>query len=84
MLRPDATAPLALAPTGRQVCACLNVGDAAIRTTLAACDGDTSQRLARLQQALGCGTQCGSCLPELRRLVQDSVPAVASCTTGAT
>jgi assimilatory nitrate reductase catalytic subunit len=27
-----------------------------------------------LQGALKCGTQCGSCLPELRRLVQQ-VPA---------
>ncbi|OYU73371.1 MAG: hypothetical protein CFE45_37495 [Burkholderiales bacterium PBB5] len=77
LLRPAAVAPVALATTGRQVCTCLNVGEATIRSTLAVCSGGASQRLAGLQQALGCGTQCGSCLPELRRLVQDSVPAVA-------
>ncbi len=32
--------------------------------------GDAPARLAALQAELGCGTQCGSCVPELRRLVQ--------------
>ncbi len=29
-----------------------------------------AQRLAALQGGLKCGTNCGSCIPELRRLVR--------------
>jgi assimilatory nitrate reductase catalytic subunit len=45
------------------LCACFNVGEARIRAALAA--GAT---LAGLQEELKCGTNCGSCVPELRRL----------------
>ncbi|MDB5894931.1 MAG: nitrate reductase, partial [Rhodoferax sp.] len=33
------------------------------------------QRIASLQGALKCGTNCGSCLPEVRRLVRMAMPA---------
>jgi assimilatory nitrate reductase catalytic subunit len=72
LLSPDARPPQALAPAGRQVCTCFNVGEAAIVETLATCAGPAPDRLAALQGRLNCGTQCGSCLPELRRLVQAS------------
>jgi assimilatory nitrate reductase catalytic subunit len=75
LLSPNAQAPLALAPAGRQVCTCLNVGELAIMATLARCEGPLPQRLALLQDRLKCGTQCGSCLPELRRLAQAVMPA---------
>jgi assimilatory nitrate reductase catalytic subunit len=32
--------------------------------------GSDDQRLAALQGSLKCGTNCGSCIPELRRLVR--------------
>ena len=47
----------------RSVCACFKIGEPQIRAAVAA--GAT---LLRLQQTLKCGTKCGSCLPELRRL----------------
>jgi assimilatory nitrate reductase catalytic subunit len=47
----------------RSVCACFKVGEAEIRAAVAA--GAT---LAGLQKNLKCGTNCGSCVPELRRL----------------
>jgi assimilatory nitrate reductase catalytic subunit len=47
----------------RSVCACFKVGEAQIRAAVAA--GAT---LAGLQKNLKCGTNCGSCVPELRRL----------------
>ncbi|MGQ0511631.1 MAG: nitrite reductase small subunit NirD [Betaproteobacteria bacterium] len=47
----------------RAVCACFNVGESEIRAAVAA--GAT---LAGLQKNLLCGTNCGSCVPELRRL----------------
>ena len=49
---------------GRTLCNCFDVAEADIVAALAA--GAT---LARLQKDLKCGTSCGSCVPELRRLV---------------
>jgi assimilatory nitrate reductase catalytic subunit len=40
---------------------------------LEAAVGDAPMRIARVQAALRCGTSCGSCLPQLRRLAQASV-----------
>jgi assimilatory nitrate reductase catalytic subunit len=54
---------------GRQICACLNVTDAAIRQHLDGGAGNAAERLASLQSSLKCGTSCGSCVPELRQLV---------------
>jgi assimilatory nitrate reductase catalytic subunit len=66
--------PVATAPAARQICACLNVTDRAIRGFLAGCAAPASDRLGQLQSALRCGTQCGSCVPELKRLVQATAP----------
>jgi len=41
---------------------------------LAQCQGNEVQRLAQLQSALQCGTNCGSCLPEVKRMVLASIP----------
>ena len=35
--------------------------------------GDAAQRLQQLKDRLGCGTQCGSCVPQLQRMVQASL-----------
>ncbi|WP_066704833.1 nitrate reductase [Curvibacter delicatus] len=74
LLQGSATAPVALAPRSRQVCTCFNVSESAIHTQLAHCGGSDSERLTQLQQALRCGTNCGSCVPELQRLVRASMP----------
>jgi assimilatory nitrate reductase catalytic subunit len=47
----------------------LGITQTAIEAQLATGAGDENQRLAALQGALKCGTNCGSCLPELRRKV---------------
>ena len=52
-----------------QVCNCFDVREDAIVSTLARCTGSPAERLAQLQAEKRCGTQCGSCLPSLRRLV---------------
>jgi assimilatory nitrate reductase catalytic subunit len=54
-----------------QVCSCFDIGRGRIQQTLKRCEGSANERLAALQAELKCGTQCGSCLPELRRLVQE-------------
>ncbi len=76
MLLPGAEPPAAVPQRARQVCSCFDVDEARIGQALAACTGSDGERLATLQSMLRCGTQCGSCLPELRRLVAaQPVPA---------
>lgn len=77
-------APWAKAPDGFEapgpgaaaVCSCWQVDAGAIERCLAGVDRDGTQgepaqaAMAHLQQSLRCGTQCGSCLPELRARVR--------------
>ena len=72
-----APAPRHRAPCRRSHprCTCHNVSEARIRAALASMTGASEARLTQLQQALRCGTECGSCLPALRRLVAE--PAIA-------
>ncbi|WP_342129104.1 nitrate reductase [Hydrogenophaga sp. OTU3427] len=70
LLMPGAKAPVAVVAKGRQVCTCFNVTEPAITERLSACEGSEDERLAALQGSLKCGTNCGSCVPELRRLVR--------------
>ena len=78
LLSPSAP-PLNTAPASPQVCNCFDVRENVIRLTLAHCSGSPAERLAQLQAEKRCGTQCGSCLPALRRLVAatdaEAVPA---------
>ncbi|MFT5933366.1 MAG: assimilatory nitrate reductase catalytic subunit [Hydrogenophaga sp.] len=76
LLMPGATAPVALPASSPQVCTCFNVSEGAIRSALSTCEGDAGQRLAALQGRLACGTNCGSCLPEVQRLVRATVVSV--------
>ena len=69
LLVPGSAAPVAVQSRGKQICTCFNVSEVAINTRLAQCKGYEDERLAQLQGALQCGTNCGSCLPELKRLV---------------
>jgi assimilatory nitrate reductase catalytic subunit len=62
--------PVTLVDAGTTVCSCVGVKDVAIRKHLLIYQGDSAQRLASLQGTLKCGTQCGSCVPELRRMIQ--------------
>ena len=71
-----AVAPAGVVARGRQICNCFDVSEPQIRGCLGSVTGSTTQRITALQAALKCGTQCGSCLPELRRL-EKAVPAVA-------
>ncbi|MDP3811792.1 MAG: molybdopterin-dependent oxidoreductase [Hydrogenophaga sp.] len=70
LLMPGAKPPVAIVAKGRQICTCFNVTDLAITERLASCEGNEDQRLATLQASLRCGTNCGSCVPELKRLVR--------------
>ena len=58
------------APVSRQVCSCLNVREDAISVCLQSLSGSEDERVAGLQSQLHCGTQCGSCVPELRQITR--------------
>jgi assimilatory nitrate reductase catalytic subunit len=76
LLSPGGTAPVAVQSRGKPVCTCFDVTDLQIGKCLAELEGDEPSRLASLQAALKCGTNCGSCIPELKRLVQSRATAV--------
>ena len=68
-VRPWVLAPVASPPTGSNargkiICNCWDVSDKEITQELS-----QGADLAAVQQKLKCGTQCGSCLPEVKRLV---------------
>ncbi len=69
-LQASSTPPPGSAPASRQVCSCLNVREDTINACLSGLRGSEHERLARLQEKLHCGTRCGSCVPELKRLVR--------------
>ncbi|MCP5272421.1 MAG: molybdopterin-dependent oxidoreductase [Burkholderiaceae bacterium] len=74
LLSGSARALSAAAPRAPQVCNCLDVREDRIVDALQACHGNDAARLATVQQALGCGTQCGSCVPALQALVRRTPP----------
>jgi assimilatory nitrate reductase catalytic subunit len=73
--------PVASNDAGVTVCTCVGVKDVAIQAHLRICQGDETTRLSSLQGTLKCGTQCGSCVPELRRMIQLTLPSDASATS---
>ncbi len=76
LLSPGAKAPVAIAQPSAQVCTCYNVSENAIEQQLPQCHGSSDERLAQLQAALQCGTNCGSCIPQLKKLVRASTVPV--------
>ena len=71
-LRRWALAPLPQPPTGQTgrgkiVCNCLDVAKTDI---IKACQSGAT--LDTLKETLKCGTECGSCIPELKRLAQQN------------
>lgn len=56
---------------GNIICSCYTVGDKAIRAAIE--EGCSS--VEALGERLKCGTNCGSCIPELKELIRDAVLA---------
>jgi assimilatory nitrate reductase catalytic subunit len=69
LLSPSAVAPAGFVLRGVIVCNCCNVAAFDIESVLGQLSGPPVSRLAGLQAELRCGTECGSCLPELKRMV---------------
>ena len=64
VLAPLATPPSGSSSRGRIVCNCLNVSETQILAAVS-----QGADLVALQATLKCGTECGSCVPELKRMV---------------
>ena len=65
LLAPVEQPPMATASRGKVICNCLNVTDLEIKAEIAAGSG-----LELLQTKLQCGTKCGSCVPEIKRMLK--------------
>ena len=72
LLSPGAKAPVAIEARGKLVCTCWNVADTAIEAHLKSAQGSVAERMANLQSTLKCTTNCGSCVPELKRMVRSA------------
>jgi len=67
LMMPSAQAPRGFRSRGRVVCNCYDVAENEIVDLLAQLNGPPEAALAALQAQRKCGTNCGSCVPELRR-----------------
>ena len=73
--QPGAQAPQGFKERGKIVCNCFNVAESDIEAALAGAEAaDANARVELLKQQLKCGTNCGSCVPELKRMVRAAMP----------
>jgi assimilatory nitrate reductase catalytic subunit len=70
LLAANARPPQPVQLRSPQVCACHDVSEAGIVDALLQIDGSEAERLRALQQLLRCGTECGSCMPAVKALMQ--------------
>ena len=75
LLSPATHAPSGFVLAGRVVCQCFNVTEDTIISALGEIAGEPKARCTAVQEQLKCGSNCGSCLPELRQLVAHVVPS---------
>ncbi|MEZ5653014.1 MAG: nitrate reductase [Burkholderiaceae bacterium] len=71
-------APPGAPPAGRTICACHDVREPAIVSAIRA----GAESVAALGRALGCGTGCGSCVPELHGLLGSGRSRGPACSEG--
>ncbi|KAB2926638.1 MAG: molybdopterin-dependent oxidoreductase [Dechloromonas sp.] len=71
-LAPTAKPPVSMAPRNI-VCKCADVSDVQIREAVA-----HGADLPQLQEKLKCGSFCGGCLPDIKRLVAECAPRQAA------
>lgn len=58
--------PVGTADTGKQICACFNVGEKTLKTLIASKQATTVEAIGKACKA---GTNCGACIPELKALL---------------
>jgi assimilatory nitrate reductase catalytic subunit len=81
LLAPGNKPPAGFKPRGRVVCNCVDVDESSIVAAIAAAPtglpaAETRDELCTyLKRTLGCGSECGSCAPEVKRLVAAELTA---------
>ena len=65
--------PIPMKEVGHTICTCLGVKDVAIKNWLKNHPGEENSQLDGLKTNLKCGTECGSCVPQLKRMITDKV-----------
>ncbi|WP_420476144.1 molybdopterin-dependent oxidoreductase [Noviherbaspirillum sp. ST9] len=79
LLMPSTKAPQGFKARGRIVCNCFNIAETEINEALVKHDwinqGTPDAVLASLQGQLKCGTNCGSCVPELKKIILHQTPS---------
>jgi assimilatory nitrate reductase catalytic subunit len=79
LLMPSNQAPQGFKARGRIVCNCYNVSESEIAEKLSGHDwinaGAPAAVLSSLQGQLKCGTNCGSCVPELKKIILMQTPS---------
>jgi assimilatory nitrate reductase catalytic subunit len=79
LLMPSNKPPQNFKSRGRIVCNCFNVAETEISDALMTMPGAPDARLQALQQRLKCGSNCGSCVPELKKIIaSQAFPAQAA------
>jgi assimilatory nitrate reductase catalytic subunit len=78
LMLPTAATPAGFAPRGNVVCSCFNVTDREIGATVRQGALTTANALTAVQATLQCGTNCGSCLPEVRKLIAREIASKAT------
>jgi len=71
-LAPTAKPPVSMAPRNI-ICKCADVSDVQIRKEL-----ENGADLPKLQQNLKCGTFCGSCVPDIKRMLAEQTKKTAA------
>ncbi|OWW18642.1 nitrate reductase [Noviherbaspirillum denitrificans] len=79
LLMPSSKAPQGFKARGKIVCNCFNVSETEIGEVLSRQDwvnqGTPEAALSCIQGQLKCGTNCGSCVPELKKIILTQMPA---------
>jgi assimilatory nitrate reductase catalytic subunit len=77
LLLPSRTPPKSMVSKGRVVCTCIGVHENDIVDNVKKYNNTGIEPMLReLQAALGCGTGCGSCVPELKRMIATHAQAL--------
>lgn len=76
LLKPSTTVPQGAPTASPTVCSCVGVSQAEIEAGIVA--APAGEVLPYLHTTLKCGTQCGSCVPQLKQMIAKNISIVNS------
>jgi assimilatory nitrate reductase catalytic subunit len=69
LLMASREAPKGFKAQGKVICQCFGVTQTKIQDAIATMNGTPQEKFRALQAQLACGTNCGSCVPELKAMI---------------